>query len=164
MASTALTVRSKVDNMEPEDIEENLVRLLERQATDPSQMFFPPMLPVELAMRAVGTLDVTVAQICKAHDVAKEQLAVLVSHPVFVKAYQEAVEMLKVDGMTFKTKAKLQAEDYLGTAFAMVKNPNISDAVRARLIECTVRWAGLDAKAVDVGAGGNAFNIQINLG
>jgi hypothetical protein len=159
--STAL---ARVADMEPEDVEANLVRLLERQATDPSQMFFPPMLPVELAMRATGALDMSVADVCKAHDVTRERLQVLVAHPVFVKAYQEAVEMLKVDGMSFKTKARLQAEDYLGTAHAMVKNPNTTDSVRADLIKSTVRWAGYDAKAVDVGAGGNAFNIQINLG
>lgn len=157
MTSTAVTHR--VANMEPEDIEAGLIRLLERQATDPSTCFFPPMMPIELAMK----VD-TAQNICKAYEITREQFTDLIRHPVFVKAYQEAVEMLKVDGMSFKTKARLQAEDYLGTAFAMVKNPNISDAVRARLIECTVRWAGLDAKAVDVAAGGNAFNIQINLG
>lgn len=164
MSTNAVAVRNRVSNMEPDEVEDTLVKLLERQVTDPSTMFFPPMLPVELAMRAVGTLDLTVQQICEAHQVTRETLGHLVVHPVFVKSYQEAIEMLKVDGMSFKTKAKMQAEDYLGTAFAMVKNPNISDAVRARLIECTVRWAGLDAKAVDVAGGGNAFNIQINLG
>lgn len=164
MSTNAVAVRNRVANMELDEVEDTLVKLLERQAADPSTMFFPPMLPVELAMRAVGTLDLTVQQICEAHQVTRAQLGHLVTHPVFVKAYQDAIEMLKVDGMSFKTKAKMQAEDYLGTAFAMVKNPNISDAVRARLIECTVRWAGLDAKAVDVANGGNAFNIQINLG
>ena len=59
----------------------------------------------------------------------------------------KTVEMLKVEGMTFKVKARMQAEDYLGTAFAMVKNPNISDSVRADLIKNTVRWAGYDKKA-----------------
>lgn len=159
MSTAVANIPHRVADMEPEDIEANLIRMLERQATDPSTAFFPPLLPLELAMR----VD-TPANICRAHDVTREQLQVLSQHPVFIKAYQEACEMLKVDGMTFKTKARLQAEDYLGTAFAMVKNPNISDAVRARLIECTVRWAGLDAKAVDLGNGGNAFNIQINLG
>jgi hypothetical protein len=162
--TTAVAIRNRVDNMEADEVEDTLVRLLERQVADPSTMFFPPMLPVELAMRAVGTLDATVQQICEAHQVTRQQLGTLVVHPVFVKAYQEAIEMLKVEGMSFKTKAKMQAEDYLGTAFAMVKNPNVTDAVRADLIKNTVRWAGLDAKAVDVGAGGNNFSIQINLG
>lgn len=162
--SSSTAIANRVADMEPEDIEGTLVRMLERQHSDPAAKFFPPLLPVELAMRAVGTLDLSVRQICDAYEVGREQLATLVAHPVFVKAYQEAIEMLKVDGMTFKTKARMQADDYLGTAFAMVKNPNISDSVRADLIKSTVRWAGLDAKAVDVAGGNNAFNIQINLG
>lgn len=158
--ATTNAIASRVSTMEPEDVEAQLVRLLERQATDPSTAFFPPMLPLELAMR----VD-TAANICKAYQITREQFAALIQHPVFVKAYQEAVEMLKVDGMSFKSKARLQAEDYLGTAFAMVKNPNISDSVRADLIKSTVRWAGYDQKAIDTGnGGGNAFNIQINLG
>jgi hypothetical protein len=152
-------IAQRVAGMEPEDVEAQLIKLLERQVTDPSTAFFPPMLPLELAMKSD-----TAANICKYYDISREEFTRLIQHPVFVKAYQEAVEMLKVDGMSFKTKAKMQAEDYLGTAYAMVKNPNISDAVRARLIECTVRWAGLDQKAIETGNGGNAFNIQINLG
>lgn len=159
MASTAIA--NRVANMEPEDVEAQLVRRLERDLSDPSTAFFPPMLPLELAMK----VD-TAANICKAYEISKEQFAVLITHPVFVKAYQEAVEMLKVEGMSFKAKAKLQAEDYLGTAFAMVKNPNISENVRADLIKATVRWAGYDQKAIDTGNGGagGGFNIQINLG
>lgn len=164
MPTNAVAVRDRVSSMEPDEVEDTLVKLLERQVADPSTMFFPPMLPVELAMRAVGTLDLTVQQICEAHQVTHQQIARLATHPVFIKAYQEAMEMLKVEGMSFKAKARMQAEDYLGTAFAMVKNPNISDAVRADLLKATVRWAGYEAKAVDVGNGGNAFNIQINLG
>jgi hypothetical protein len=80
-----------------------------------------------------------------------------------VKAYQEAVEALKVDGMSFKMKARMQAEGFLSTSFAMVTNPATSDAVRADLIKNTVRWAGYDAKAAEVGQG-NTFAIQINLG
>jgi len=135
--TTAVAIREKVGNMEPEDQEAMLVRLLERAAADPSSALFPPMLPLELAMRAD-----TPANICRAYDITKEQFTALVHHPVFIKAWQEAVEMLKVEGMSFKVKCKLQAEDYLGTTWAMVKNPNISDSVRADLIKNTVRWAG----------------------
>lgn len=155
----AVAIRNRVESMEPEDQEAMLVRLLERAAADPSSVLFPPMLPLELAMR----VD-TPANICKAYDISKEQFAALITHPVFVKAWQEAVEMLKVEGMTFKVKARMQAEDYLGTAFAMVKNPNISDSVRADLIKNTVRWAGYDKKADEATGVGNGFNIMINLG
>ena len=136
-----------------------LAPLPTRQAKprDPAELGFPPMLPLELAMHTD-----TPANICRVYGLARAEFAVLIAHPVFVKAYQEAVEMLKVEGMSFKLKARLQAEAYLGTSFAMVQNPGTSDAVRGDLIKNTVRWAGYDAKAVESGPG-NAFNIQINL-
>ncbi len=132
--------------------------VLDDDFRDPSLLGFPPMLPVELALR----VD-TPANICKLYVISKDEFATIIKHPVFIKRYQDAVESLKVDGMGFKLKAKMQAEDYLTTAFSMIKDKNTSDAVRADLIKNTVRWAGYDAKAVDTG-GGSSFNIQINLG
>ena len=156
--AVAKQIATQIADMEPEDVESNLLRLLERQATDPSTAFFPPMLPIELAMKVDSP-----ANICAAFGITRDQFTLLIKHPVFIKAYQEAVEMLKVEGMSFKAKARIQAEDYLSTAFGMVKNPNISDNVRADLIKSTVRWAGYDKKAVE-GEGGTGFAIQINLG
>lgn len=131
---------------------------LTREVRDPSDLGFPPMLPMELALR----ID-TPQRICQHYGLSKEQFAQIIAHPVFQKRYQEAIEQLKVDGMSFKVKARMQAEDFLATSFAMVKSPATSDAVRADLIKNTVRWAGYDAKAVDSGQS-NAFNIMINLG
>lgn len=125
---------------------------------DPATLGFPPMLPYELAMK----VD-TPANICRAYEMTRDEFKALIAHPVFIKAYQEAVEALKVDGMSFKVKARMQAESYLQTAHALISNPGTSDAVRADLIKNTVRWAGYDAKAAEVGQG-NSFNIQINLG
>lgn len=125
---------------------------------NPAELGFPPMLAMELAMKIAPTRD-----ICEHYGITRPQFEVIVAHPLFIKAYQEAVEALKVDGAGFKIKARMQAEDYLTTAFAMVKNPATSDAVRADLIKNTVRWAGYDAKATDAGSGTN-FAIQINLG
>lgn len=124
---------------------------------NPADLGFPSMMPMELALK----ID-TPQNICKVYDISKAQFEQIIRHPVFIKQYQEAIEALKVDGMSFKVKARMQAEDFLTTSFAMVKNPATSDAVRADLIKNTVRWAGYDAKAVDAGAG-SSFNIMINL-
>jgi hypothetical protein len=125
---------------------------------DPTTLGYPPMLPVELALK----ID-TPAKICEIYGITRDTFSKIIAHPVFIKSYQEAVESLKVDGMSFKLKAKMQAEGYLSTAFQLVQNPHTSDSVRADLIKNTVRWAGYDAKAVDTGQG-SSFNIQINLG
>jgi hypothetical protein len=116
------------------------------------------MLPMELALKIDSP-----QKICAHYGIGRDQFTALINHPVFIKQFQEAVESLKVDGMGFKVKARIQAEDFLTTSYAMVKNPATSDAVRADLIKNTVRWAGYDAKATDSGAG-TSFAIQINLG
>lgn len=125
---------------------------------DPAALGYPPMLPVEIALK----ID-TPAKICELYGITREQFTRIIAHPVFIKSYQEAVESLKVDGMSFKLKAKMQAEGYLATVFSMVQDRNTSDAVRADLIKNVTRWAGYDAKAVDTGQG-SSFSIQINLG
>lgn len=125
---------------------------------DPSELGYPPMLPVELALRIE-----TPAKICAIYGITRDEFVTIVKHPVFVKAYQEAVESLKVSGMSFKLKAQMQAEGYLATAYAMIQDKNTADSVRADLLKSTVRWAGYDAKAAEANTGGN-FSIQINLG
>lgn len=148
-----------VQNMAPEDQELTLIRLLELAQSNPADIGFPPMLPIELAMK----VD-TVQNIAKAYGLDKAQFTAIISHPVFIKAYQEAIEMLKVEGMSFKLKCRMQSESYLGVAYKMVQSAGTSDSVRADIIKNTVRWAGLDTKAADTGAAGSNFNIQINLG
>jgi len=132
---------------------------LTRAARDPSQLGFPPMLPVELALK----ID-TPANICACYGIDREQFATMVRHPLFIKAYADAVESLKKEGASFKMKARLQAEDHLATTYQMIKDKNTSDAVRADLIRSTVRWAGLEPKNSDgAGAGGVQFSINIDL-
>src|SRR5260370_1418148 len=126
---------------------------------DPSKLGFPPMLPIELAMR----ID-TPAKICGVYNISRDEFAVIAQHPLFIKAYHEAVEALKTEGVSFRMKAKMQAEDFLTTSYAMVKNDRVSDAVRAGLIRDTIRWAGYDTKAGEGAGNGQNFNIQINLG
>ena len=129
---------------------------LEAALRRPLEIGFPPLLPMELALR----ID-TPANICAIYNIDKDEFAAMIQHPVFIKAYQEAVEALKVDGMSFKVKAKMMAEEYLKTAFSMVQDKNTSDNVRADLIKATVRWGGLDAKTDTVAS--PTFNIQLNL-
>jgi hypothetical protein len=135
----------------------NLPGLTAVRARNPTSLSFPAMLPYELVMKTD-----TPAHICHAYGITRDEFAVLVNHPVFIKAYQEALEALKVEGMSFKVKARLQAEAYLDTAFVLATSEGTSDAVRADIIKNTVRWAGYDAKAADSGQSAN-FNILINL-
>jgi len=127
---------------------------------DPSKIGFPPMLPVELAMH----MD-TAPAICEAYGVDRERFLELVDDPLFVAAYQNAVEELRKDGMSFRVKAKLQAEALLAQSWKLIHSNDTPTTVKADLIKATVRWAGYEPKGDAVGAGGgSAFQININLG
>jgi hypothetical protein len=128
---------------------------------DPSLLGFPPLLPIELAMRVAP-----VQEICAAYNISKDQFIELSQDPLFVKAYSDAKEALQKDGMSFRIKARLQAEELLKKSWAMIHSPETPTTVKADLLKATVRWAGLEPKA-DTGTGGmagNAFQININLG
>ena len=126
---------------------------------NPAELGFPPMLPIELAMHLSP-----VPEICAAYNIGKDEFLKLVDDPLFVQAYAGAQEMLRKDGMSFRIKARMQAEELLKTSWAMIQSTSTPTAVRADLIKSTVRWAGYEPKGDGPGALGNAFQININLG
>ena len=135
------------DDIDYVDPEVRLAELIEQQNRNPASMAYPPLLPMELALK----VD-TVANTCAAHGVSRERFELLTHNPVFIRAYQECVDLL------------MKAEDFLTESYKIVKDQNIPASVRAKLIESTVRWAGYDKKAEDVAAAGSGFNIILNLG
>jgi hypothetical protein len=126
---------------------------------DPARLGFPPMFPVELAMNAAPLQDV-----CEAYGVTKDHFEDLIRDPLFVKAFADARESLAKDGMSFKVKAKLQAEELLKESWKLIHDTSIPASVRADLIKSTVRWAEYEPKpSQNSGITGNAFQININL-
>ena len=127
---------------------------------DPAMLGFPPMLPIELAMHIAP-----VPEICAAYSISKDEFVQLTDDPIFVKAYQDAKESLQKDGMSFRLKARLQADALLKKSWLLIHDDSTPTTVKADLIKSTVRWAGLEPKGDGPGAGlGNAFQININLG
>lgn len=127
---------------------------------DPSLLGFPPTLPIELAMRGAP-----VPEICAAYGISKNEFMELVDDPLFIKAYGDAKEALQKDGMSFRIKARLQAEALLKKSWLLIHAPETPSTVQADLIKATVRWAGLEPKGDGVAGGvGVGFAIHINLG
>jgi hypothetical protein len=127
---------------------------------DPAFLGFPPMLPIELAMRSAP-----VSEICAAYDISRDEFVALTNDPMFVKAYAEAKEALQKDGVSFRLKAKIQAEELLKKSWQLIHADHTPTTVKADLIKATVRWAGYEPKGDGPGGGvGNAFQININLG
>lgn len=122
---------------------------------------YPPTLPVEIALRVAPLRD-----ICAAYNISHEEWLELKNDPVFQRDLTAAVEMVKKDGMSFKLKAQLQADELLKTSWKMIHAPadEVPASVRADLLKFTVRAAGYAEPAEKVNANQNNLQININLG
>lgn len=136
----------------------NIVEPYERPK-DPAALGWPPTLPVEIALKTAPMDDIRIA-----YGYSKDEWARLPQDPVFLADLAAAMAMVKKDGMSFKLKAQLQAEELLKSSWRMIHDLDAPASVRADLIKATMRWAGYDMKET-VGAGSAVgLNIQINLG
>lgn len=125
---------------------------------DPAAIGWPPTLPIEIALKTAPMNDIR-----EAYGYSQEEWMRLKDDPRFLADLGAAVTMVKKEGMSFKLKAKLQAEELLKTSWRLIHDTNAPATVRSDLIKATMRWAGYDVKEAAVGSGGTALNIQINL-
>lgn len=125
---------------------------------DPSEIGFPPALPVEIALR-----EHPVRQICEAYGIDHARWLALRENELFKAAVAKYVEMLKKEGTSFKLKAMLQSDALLKTSWKLIHDVDTPPNVKADLIKSTFRAAGYDKQDAQVGSG-NAFQINIQLG
>lgn len=132
---------------------------------DPTTISWPPTLPIELALKTASPSELQIE-----YGYTDEEWLALPKNPVFMKELAGACEMVRTEGMSFKLKAKLIAEENLKQVWKMVHQSHdlVTPAVKSKLIELTARWAGYDPKSNGEGGAvssiGNSLNIQINLG
>jgi hypothetical protein len=128
---------------------------------DPSKIgLYPPTLPIEVALQETSLADIKAE-----YQFTDEEWAALPHNPNFISDLKAAKEMLKKEGMSFKVKARLQADELLKRSWVLIHSSTdvVPPSVQADLIKATMRWAGYDNKETAVGAVNNGFNIQINL-
>lgn len=123
---------------------------------DPSLIGFPPTLPLELALQETPRNELLVAY---GYDAATWNA--LRNNPIFQKAVIDATEMLQREGMTFRAKARMQAEELLQTSWHLIHNKDTPPAVKADLIKSTWKVAGLEPK--ETLAATTPLQININL-
>lgn len=133
-----------------------------QSARDPSKVAWPSTLIMELALKTASPKELK-----EHYGFDDDEWLALRENPVFIRELSAMCETVKQDGMSFKMKARLQAEGMLETNWRLIHAPTseVPAAVKARMMETTFRMAGYDSKGTDaaVGAAG-MFNIQINLG
>lgn len=144
-----------------------LTTILAGDPKDPTSIAWSPTLPIELALKTASPRELQLE-----YGYTDEEWAALPRNPVFLREVAGACELVRQEGMSFKLKAKLIAEENLKQVWKMVhaSHAEVPAAVKGKLIELTARWAGYDPKTNGEGGGAgggplqaNTLNIQINL-
>lgn len=137
-----------------------------RDQKDPSGLAWPPTLPIELALKTASPNELRLE-----YGYTEGEWLALRHNPVFLKELAGACELVRQEGMSFKLKAKLIAEENLKQVWKLIhsSNTDVPPAVKGKLIELTARWAGFDPRTTGEGGGpggpvnANTLNISINL-
>jgi hypothetical protein len=138
--------------------------MTERRNKSPLDLVWPPTLPIELALKTA-----TPEEIRQEYGYSDEEWAALPHNPAFMKDLTDACELVRQEGMSFKLKARLLAEENLKTTWRLIhaSADEVPASVKADLIKALARWAGFEQKPGSEGGGAvqaNTLNIQINLG
>lgn len=127
---------------------------------DPATIGYPPTLPIELALKTAP-----LARLREEYGFSEAEWDALRYDPNFLKDLTAAVELVRKEGMSFRLKARLQAEELLKSSWRMIHDDLAPASVRADLIKATMRWAGYEAELKATGtASANNLQININLG
>jgi hypothetical protein len=122
-------------------------------------------LAFDVALTLEGSGE-SLNEVMARHNINANDILAFNGDPVFLKKVDHYRGEIRDKGMTFKLKARAQAEELLTTSWLLIHDPGVSAAVKADLIKSTVKWAGLEPKPdqiTDLGAAGGV-KITINLG
>lgn len=144
-------------------VERDARRLDERlpgyRPTPASELTFDPRIAYEIAL----AVDSPTAVFAK-YGISQEHAVRLATNAAFGATLRKYQEEISASGISFKLKAKIQAEDLLTHSYLMATDPEVPPAVRADLIKWTARVAGLEPKEKDSGAGGaGGFTLNISF-
>lgn len=121
-------------------------------------------LAFDVALTLEGSGE-TLQEIMGRHGITANDILIFNADPVFLKKVEHYRGEIRDKGLTFKLKARAQAEELLTTSWLLIHDPAVSPAVKADLIKSTVKWAGLEPKDAGAGdSGGTGVKITINLG
>lgn len=134
-------------------------RLPGYRPTPASELSFDPRIAYEIALG----VDSPTAVFAK-YGIAESHAVKLATNEAFGATLRKYKEEISASGISFKLKAKIQAEDLLTHSYLMATDPEVPPAVRADLIKWTARVAGLEPKEKDNGAGGaGGFTLNISF-
>lgn len=122
-------------------------------------------LAFDVALTLEGSGE-TLQEVMVRHNISGDDILRFNRDPVFLKRVEQYRNDIRDNGITFKLKARAQAEELLTTSWFLIHDPAVSPSVKADLIKNTVRWAGYEPKNNEPADGGTSggVTITINLG
>ena len=97
------------------------------------------------------------------YNYTPETAAELIESPAFAALLGRIAAEVRESGLSFKMKAKAQAEELLAHSFSLATDPYTSAAVRADLIKWTAKMAGHEPKEKEEGRGGSGLTLSITF-
>ena len=116
----------------------------------------------DVALRLEGSGE-TINEILDRYGKTTDDLTRISADKLFQKRVREYREDIRLNGTTFKTKARAQAEALLTTSWNLIHAPEVLPSVKADLIKSTVKWAGLEPTKDDAPMGGVTGGVTINI-
>lgn len=121
-------------------------------------------LAFDVALLLEGSGE-TMQEILARHNIDPMMMAKFSADPIYLKKVEHYRTEIQEKGLTFKLKARAQAEELLTTSWMLIHDPSVSAAVKADLIKSTVKWAGLEPKGTEENTSNvGGVRITINLG
>ncbi len=105
----------------------------------------------------------SIDEVMARHNITVDDMGRFNTDKVFLKKVEELRGEIRANGMTFKLKARAQAEELLTTSWTLIHSPDVSAAVKADLIKSTVKWGGLEPKPSDGMEGGPSSGVSITI-
>jgi len=119
---------------------------------------WPARLPFDLAME-MGPAELTFEK----HGLTEEQALALMKNADFIATIKFWRDQVIKEGVSFKTKAKMMAEDLLETGYMLATNPATADTTRANMIQWFAKVAGHEPKKDSEGGGGQGSGFTLTL-
>lgn len=123
-----------------------------------ADLTFDPRIAYELALGVT-----TPAGVFEKYGVSLEEAKRLIALPHFIQTVKVYKEELTEKGVTFRLKAKIQAEDLLTHSYVLATDPEVPAAVRADLIKWTAKMAALEPGEKDKGGGAAGAGFTLNI-
>ncbi|MHB8388056.1 MAG: hypothetical protein ACYDBH_00580 [Acidobacteriaceae bacterium] len=92
-----------------------------------------------------------------------DEAMALMETPAFALLLDRIAREIRESGLSFKMKARAQAEELLASSFVMATDPYVSAAVRADLIKWTAKMAGHEPREKEDGKLGGGLTLSITF-